>query len=92
MYDCVTPSRTFYLYCNLPEVIYLITCCSCSLQYDGETIQKLNERFNLHKTIFKHRLKPVHFKILYFLMECVKGLNNRYKLSKKWKGMGGLKD
>ena len=37
--------------------IYLITCCKCSLQYVGETLQKLNERFNLQKTGLKAPLK-----------------------------------
>ena len=32
---------------------YLITCNRRSLQYVGETVQKLNIRFNWHKTGFK---------------------------------------
>ena len=37
--------------------MYLITCCKCSLQYVGETLQKLNERFNLQKTGLKAPFK-----------------------------------
>ena len=52
------------LNCHRPNAIYLIICCRCSLLYFAETVQKLNERFNLHKTGFKHPSKHGHQKIL----------------------------
>ena len=51
-YDCIIPPGTISLNCHTSNVIYLITCEQCFLQYVGETVQKLNERFNLHKTGF----------------------------------------
>lgn len=60
IYDRVTPPGTMYLNYHSPNAICLITCCRCSLQYFGETVQKLNERFNLHKTGLKHPSKHGH--------------------------------
>lgn len=34
-------------------------------QYVNETLQKLNERFNLYKTVFKHPLKNGYCKIVH---------------------------
>ena len=33
VYYCVTPSGTAYFDCQLPNVIYIITCSKFSLQY-----------------------------------------------------------
>lgn len=49
-----------YLNYHSPNAICLIICCRCSLQYFGETVQKLNERFNLYKTGLKHPSKHGH--------------------------------
>ena len=42
------PAGTTFLACHISSVIYLITCLICHLQY--VTVQKVNERCNLHKT------------------------------------------
>ena len=52
-YDCVTPPGSIYIDCHSANVIYLITCNNCSLQYAGETVQKLNNRFTMHRTGIK---------------------------------------
>ena len=49
-YDCIVPPGTTYINCHSSNVIYLITCSKCSLQYVGETVQKINERFGWHNT------------------------------------------
>ena len=54
IYDCIVPDGTIYIDCHTSNVIYLITCNKCCLQYVGETAQKLNERFNCHRSGFKH--------------------------------------
>jgi len=36
--------------CNSFNVIYLITCLKCKLQYVGETYRKLKDRLNDHKS------------------------------------------
>ena len=64
VYDCVVPPGTVYLNCHSSNLIYLITCSNCCLQYVGETVQKLNERFNFHKTGFRHPQKHGHCRIL----------------------------
>ena len=46
-YDSVLPTGPIYLNYHSHNFIYLITCCRCSFQYVGKTVQKLNERFNL---------------------------------------------
>lgn len=52
LYDCVTPPGTVYLNCHSTNLIYLITCSTCGLQYVGETVQPLSARFNgQHKGI-----------------------------------------
>jgi len=63
-YDCVVPDGTIYINCHSSNVIYLITCCNCGLQYVGETCQKLNERFNWHNTCFNNPKKYSFCKIL----------------------------
>ena len=47
-------SITYYtkghINCNSKRVIYLISCSVCGLQYVGQTVTKLRERFNGHKS------------------------------------------
>ena len=50
--DCVVPNRITYIDHNSPNVIYLITCCRCFLQYNRESVQKFNKRFNWYRTGF----------------------------------------
>ena len=52
--DCVVPNWTTYIDCISPNVIYLIPCNRSFLQYVGETVQKLNKRFNWRNTGFNH--------------------------------------
>ena len=56
--------RTKYIDCNSPNTMHLITCNIYSLQYVGETVPKLNESFNLHKTGFNHPGKHGSYLIL----------------------------
>ena len=43
-------SINYNLNCNSSNVVYLITCKKCSLQYVGSTITKFRLRFNNHKS------------------------------------------
>jgi len=43
--------------CRSSNIIYLITCTKCNLQYVGETAQKLNARFNLHRSGIRNKDK-----------------------------------
>ena len=43
--------------CNSSNVVYLITCKTCALQYVGSTITKFRLRFNNHKArIRRHEM------------------------------------
>ena len=47
----------------MSDVIYLITCDKCKLQYVGETFHKLNNRFNWHNSCFRYPKKYSFYKI-----------------------------
>ena len=42
------------LNCSTSNGVYLITCCRCGFQYDGETVQCLRNRFNSHRNSIKN--------------------------------------
>ena len=42
------------LNCKSSNCIYILTCCTCSLQYVGETSQIIRNRFNLHRSHIKN--------------------------------------
>ena len=44
--------------------IYLITYCRCGLQYVGETVQSVRDRFSAHRTDMKNPFADNKFKIL----------------------------
>ena len=46
----VVPSGIAYLDCHLHNVIYLINCSKCSIEYLEKTWLKVNERFNWNST------------------------------------------
>ena len=64
MYQSVIPPNIDHLDCNSSNVIYLITCKKCRLQYVGETAQKLRERRNHHDSCFHHPEKDNYCRIL----------------------------
>ena len=64
IFDYVVPKKTTYTDCNSPNVIYWITCNRRTLQYGGETVQKLNKRFNWHWTRFNQPGKCCFCRIL----------------------------
>ena len=48
-YDTILPPNTTTLNCSSTNCIYLITCTKCKLQYVGETVQTLRNRFSTHR-------------------------------------------
>ena len=58
VYNCVVPPGTTYINDHSSNVIYLITCDRCKLQYVGETCQNLSNRFNWHNSCFRY---PANF-------------------------------
>ena len=64
-YPCVRPpGSNEYVNCHSSNVIYLITCQRCALQYIGETSQHINDRFAFHLTCLLHPEKYAFCKIL----------------------------
>ena len=45
----VTLSITSHIACNTKNVIYMVQCNRCNLQYIGETKRRLKDRFNEHR-------------------------------------------
>ena len=69
------------LSCHSQNLIYLLTCSSCNLQYVGETTQPLHKRINIHRTAksgcehminhYKDVCAGAHFTIQ--ILECFPG-------------------
>ena len=43
LYNCIVPPGSTYINGHSSNVVYLITCDKCKLQYFGETCQNLNK-------------------------------------------------
>ena len=52
------------LNCSISNCIYLITCCRCGLQYVGETVQSLRDRFSGQRSGMKNEFADNRCKIL----------------------------
>ena len=50
-------SINYDLHCNSSNVIYLISCKVCNIQYVGSTTNKFRLRFNNHRSRMKKHLK-----------------------------------
>ena len=51
---CIVPAGSTYVNDHSSDVVYLIICNKCKLQYVGETSQNLNKRFNWHNSCFRN--------------------------------------
>ena len=63
-YNSFVPPGTIYVDCNTENVICLITCKTIYWQYVGETVLKLNFRFNWHRTELQHSEQYNQYHIL----------------------------
>ena len=54
VYESVIPDNITSVNCNCTNVIYLITCRKCRLQYVGETAQLLRDRIRHHNSCINH--------------------------------------
>ena len=90
VYQAIIPSDVEIVNCNSSNVIYLITCKKCRLQYVGETVQKLRERRNHHDSCFHHPEKDNTSRILseYFSKGCCKNATYSVHIVEKLKGNG----
>ena len=89
-YKCNVPRGTFNITCNSSNVIYLLTCSTCGLQYVGETAQQLNTRFNGHRLGIKNPKKYGTCKILsnHFNKGVCKGSEYSVQVIEKLEGSG----
>ena len=89
-YKCVTPPGVLKITCHTPNVVYLLTCSSCGLQYVGETAKQLNERFNKHRSGIKNPAKYGTCKILsnHFTKGICKGSKFSVQIIEKLEGSG----
>ena len=89
-YDCITPPGTIYVDCHSANLIYLLTCMKCGLQYVGETVQQLNARFTMHRTGIKMPEKHGTCKILsnHFNVGLCKGSDYSVQILEKLEGTG----
>ena len=90
IYECITPPGSVYIDCNTANVIYLITCNNCSLQYVGETVQKINGRFTSHRQGIKFPEKHGTCRILsgHFNKGSCKGAAFSVQILEKIEGSG----
>ena len=70
--------------------IYLINCCRCGLQYVGETVQSLRDRFTGHRTGMKNSFADRKCKILskHFGVSLCRNANYIVKIIEKLSGFG----
>ena len=88
--DCIVPPGSTYINCHSSNVVYLITCDNCFIQYVGETVQKINKRFNWHRTGLKNPEKYGFCRILseHFNNGVCKGASYTVQILEKLEGNG----
>ena len=93
IYDCIIPNSSVYINCHSANLIYLLTCDSCGLQYVGETVQKLSKRFAGHRSGLKMPDKYGTCKILtaHFNTGVCKGSSYKVQFVEKLIGNGRTK-
>ena len=63
-HDSIIPDNVLSVHCMTSNLIYLITCRKCKLQYVGETCQLLRDRIHTHITGFNNPNSDNHCRIL----------------------------
>lgn len=64
LYDWIFLAGILYVDCHSSNAFYLITCNEFYMQYVGDTVHTLNEKFNSHRIGFKNPGKYGFCKIL----------------------------
>ena len=65
-YNIVSPSLS--MNCGTVNIIYLVTCRKCGIQYVGETGQSLRKRLNNHRNRLKNKLSVYTYTGISILM------------------------
>ena len=76
--------------CSTSNCIYLISCCRCDLQYVGETVQSLRDRFSGHRAGMKKPFADNKCRILsrHFGIGPCKNANYTVNIIEKLSGSG----
>ena len=90
VYESVIPEEVPFVSCNSSNVIYLVTCRKCCLQYVGETAQLLRERIRHHNYCIRHPDKDHTCRILseHFSQGLCKGATFTVHIIEKLQGNG----
>ena len=64
LHKITVPAGSTYVNDHSSNVVYLITCNKCKLQYVGETSQNPNKRFTSHNSCFRNPTAYFFCKIL----------------------------
>ena len=64
-YKASVPENIKLVDCNTSNCIYLISCSLCNLQYVGETVQRVKDRFKNHRKGMNNPEKDNRSTILY---------------------------
>ena len=92
--DCVNEMFPHVVDCNSVNVIYVITCANCYLQYVGETVGLLNVRFCIHRAVMRGKSYTDSCKRLrqHFTSGCCKGAEYFVQVAERLVGDGRLAD
>ncbi len=76
--------------CRTPNIIYLITCATCTLQYVGQTVCQLNVRFATHRRCMSGAANASSCKHLseHFSSGRCKDSDYSVRIIEKWSGDG----
>ena len=94
LYDCIVPpGKKKQLGPTTTNVIYCLTCDNCALQYVGQTVQTLTERFYLHIGGINGTKKQVSCRILteHFTSGPCNGATWKVQIIEKLEGEGRTK-
>ena len=69
--------------CHSQNLIYLLTCINCNIQYVGETTIPLHKRINSHRT---EKTGSEH--VINYYKECCKGYSFKIQIIEHFQGTG----
>ena len=90
LYKCIFLAGSTYVNNHSPNLVYLITCNKCKLQYVGKRSQNLNKRFNWHNFCSRNPIAYSFWKILntHFSKAYCKGSSYTVNIIEKLEGKG----
>ena len=90
LYKRIVPAGSTYINDHSANVVYLITCNICKLQYVGETSQNINKISNWHNSCFRNPTAYSFCKILnaHFSKDYCKDSSYTVNIIKKLEGTG----